>query len=254
MSSYDRPYPPYSRDRERRRMSRRSDEAERGPWGARDPSEFERRYRGRDPYENEEEGGGFGEQGFEPRRRWESEDWQREGREREFGGEPRFGEGRFGSEGGVYSGTPSQQRGWERYEQRGGQQRGFEERGGFGSGEPSSRGRFAGRGPKGYQRSDERLREEICDRLTAHPDVDASDVSVEVKNGEVTLEGSVPDRRSKRSAEDCVEEISGVRQVHVRLRVESKSDAERGTTGAGGHSEAGASEGQRSTAGRRQGS
>jgi hypothetical protein len=245
MSNYDRPYPPYSqRERDRRRMSRRSDEAERGPWGARDPAEFERRYRGRDPYEGEDEAGGFGEQGFEPRRRWESEDWQRQ--QPEFG-EPRFGEPRFSGEG-VYGGTPSQQRGWERHEQRG-----YEERGGYPQGEPQ-RGRFAGRGPKGYQRTDERLREDICDRLMADPEIDASEMTVEVKAGEVTLDGSVPDRRTKRSAEDCVEEISGVRQVHNRLRVESRSDSERSTTGAGSHSEAGASEGQRSTASRRQGS
>jgi hypothetical protein len=88
----------------------------------------------------------------------------------------------------------------------------------------------------------------------ADPEIDASEMTVEVKNGEVTLEGAVPDRRTKRGAEDCVEEISGVRQVHNRLRVESRSDSERSTTGAGGHSEAGASEGQRSATSKRAGS
>jgi hypothetical protein len=225
--SNDRPF------RERwlgRRFGRRSaEEAERGPWGARDAGEFERRYRGRDPYENEDEGGGYGEQGFEPRRRWESDEWQ------------------------VYGGTPSQQRGWERFEQRGSGER--YPQGGF---DPRSRerqrGRFAGRGPKGYRRTDERLHEDVCDCLTMHPDVDASEIVVIVAEGEVTLDGSVPERGMKREAEDTVEEISGVRQVHNRLRVESKSDSERSTTGAGGSSEAGASEEQRSATSRRQGS
>jgi osmotically-inducible protein OsmY len=113
---------------------------------------------------------------------------------------------------------------------------------------------YAGRGPRGYQRTDERIREDVCDCLTADPDIDASEIVVEVADGEVTLGGSVPDRRMKRDAEESVEDISGVRQVHNRLRVESKSDSERGTTGAGSSSEAGASEGQRSTASRRQGS
>src|SRR5262245_54927123 len=82
-----------------------------------------------------------------------------------------------------------------------------------------SPGRYAGLGPKGYHRSDERLREEVCERLTADPDVDASGLGVSVQSGEVTLEGNVRTRRMKRAAEDCVESVSGVQQVHNRLRV-----------------------------------
>jgi hypothetical protein len=230
MSQHDRPHRPLSPPGPGRRADRRSDEAERGPWSARDPAEFERRWRTRDPYENEDEGGGYGEQGFTPRRRGEPfEEWQRDA-EREFGPEPR-----------IYGGTPAQQRGWERFEQHSG-------------GDERRPGRFVGRGPKGYQRTDERIREDVCDRLMAHPEIDASEITVEVQEGEVTLEGSVPERRMKRAAEDSVEEISGVRQVHIRLRVESRSDSERSTTGAGSPSEAGASEGRRSTASRRPGS
>jgi hypothetical protein len=39
-----------------------------------------------------------------------------------------------------------------------------------------SMGPHAGRGPKGYQRSDERIKEDICDCLTRDPDVDASEI------------------------------------------------------------------------------
>jgi hypothetical protein len=45
---------------------------------------------------------------------------------------------------------------------------------------------YTGRGPLGYQRGDERIREDVCDRLTDDPRIDAGDVEVQVKNGEVT--------------------------------------------------------------------
>lgn len=143
--------------------------------------------------------------------------------------EPRYGE--RGYTGGFFAATPSAQRGYER------------------------RGRFAGRGPKGYRRSDERLREEACDLLTDDPEIDASEVTVTVKDGAVTLEGSVPERRMKRDAGDCIEAISGVRQVHNRLRIEPMEGCEQGRGAAsaermGAYSGTGASEGQR-TAGKR---
>src|SRR5215471_11804457 len=45
-------------------------------------------------------------------------------------------------------------------------------------------GQHTGRGPKGYQRSDERIREDICERLTQHSAIDAGEIEVEVKNCE----------------------------------------------------------------------
>ena len=77
----------------------------------------------------------------------------------------------------------------------------------------------SGRGPKGYRRSDERIREEICDRLTDDWHVDASEVEVVVNSGQVTLSGSVHSREEKRKAEDLVEAIPGVQDVHNNLRV-----------------------------------
>jgi osmotically-inducible protein OsmY len=95
----------------------------------------------------------------------------------------------------------------------------------------SGRG-FAGRGPKGYQRSDERLREEVSDRLMADDQIDASDIEVQVRNGEVTLTGTVPDRWSKRSAEDCAEQVMGVRDVMNQIRVQGTSESGSSETGA----------------------
>jgi osmotically-inducible protein OsmY len=80
-----------------------------------------------------------------------------------------------------------------------------------------SRSSFSGRGPKDYQRSDERIREDANDALTRDPEIDASDIQVSVSNGEITLKGEVEDRRAKRRAEDCVEQLAGVRDVHNEL-------------------------------------
>lgn len=79
-------------------------------------------------------------------------------------------------------------------------------------------GPFTGRGPRGYQRSDERIREDICDRLTRHGRLDATDITVTVRSGEVTLEGIVDTREAKRMAEDVAETVDGVRDVNNHLK------------------------------------
>lgn len=80
-----------------------------------------------------------------------------------------------------------------------------------------------GRGPKNYTRSDERITEDINDRLSDDPFIDASDIEVVVNNGEVTLSGHVDHRSSKRRAEDLAESVSGVRNVENRIRVQQAS-------------------------------
>jgi len=82
-------------------------------------------------------------------------------------------------------------------------------------------GRHRGVGPKGYQRSDSRIEEDINDALTDNDYLDASEITCSVSNGEVTLSGTVRDRNSKRLAENIAEQISGVRNVENRIRVES---------------------------------
>jgi len=78
---------------------------------------------------------------------------------------------------------------------------------------------YRGHGPSGYTRSDDRIREDVCDRLTDDPTVDASKVEVRVNNGEVTLSGAVNHRWDKRRAEDIADNISGVKHVQNNLRV-----------------------------------
>ncbi|MBO9518000.1 MAG: BON domain-containing protein [Porphyrobacter sp.] len=80
-----------------------------------------------------------------------------------------------------------------------------------------------GRGPAGYTRSDERILEDVNDELTEDWGVDASKVQVTVSGGDVTLDGTVPSRAQKRRAEECVEDLSGVRNVQNNLRVEQPS-------------------------------
>jgi osmotically-inducible protein OsmY len=74
-------------------------------------------------------------------------------------------------------------------------------------------------GPKNFQRSDQRLREDVSERLMFRDDVDSSDVTVEVKDGIVTLDGTVPERWMRYAMDDEAESVLGVREVANRVRV-----------------------------------
>lgn len=78
---------------------------------------------------------------------------------------------------------------------------------------------YSGRGPKGYARSDARIQEEVCERLTDDARVDATDIVIATKNGVVTLDGTVPQRWMKHCAEDVTENCGGVKDVVNRLSV-----------------------------------
>jgi osmotically-inducible protein OsmY len=80
-----------------------------------------------------------------------------------------------------------------------------------------------GKGPKGYQRSDARIEEDVNDRLSDDPVLDASNITVAVKEGEVTLSGFVATRWDKRRAEDVTDDVSGVRHVQNNLRVSTST-------------------------------
>lgn len=119
---------------------------------------------------------------------------------------------------------PSFERGMHDYERAYGQPPRDGERHqptGFGGprGHEIPRGSHRGKGPKGFEMSDDRVRERVCEALHEDHDVDASDIDVSVSHGEVTLMGTVDDRQSKRMAEDCVLQCAGVRDVHNQLRV-----------------------------------
>jgi hypothetical protein len=75
-------------------------------------------------------------------------------------------------------------------------------------------------GPKGYQRSDERLREVISERLMEARDIDSSEVTVAVSGAKVVLEGTVPERRMKHAIEDLADACPGVQDIENRIRVQ----------------------------------
>jgi osmotically-inducible protein OsmY len=76
-----------------------------------------------------------------------------------------------------------------------------------------------GRGPRGYTRSDERIREDVSERLMENPVVDATDIEVAVSGGEVTLSGTVDSRYTRRMAEETAERVLGVTHVQNNVRV-----------------------------------
>ncbi len=86
-----------------------------------------------------------------------------------------------------------------------------------------------GRGPKNYNRSDERIEENVNDRMHDDHWLDASDIEVQVSNGEVVLSGTVDSKNAKRHAEDLADAISGVNHVENRLRVRNKTQSSYGT-------------------------
>jgi hypothetical protein len=86
------------------------------------------------------------------------------------------------------------------------------------------------RGPKGYRRSDERIREDVCECI-ARSGLNAEEVEVKVEGGEVTLTGTVDSRHDKRRLEDMVDDVFGVDDVHNHLRVSPPAQQ----AGTGGH-------------------
>ena len=151
---------------------------------------------------------------------------------REMSSGSSYGRGSYGSR----FGRGDYERGYgnrEEYRNRAGEERGWWDRASdevsswFGDEEAERRrlmdeqraGQHRGRGPRGYRRSDDRIEEDVNDRLSDHEYLDASDVEVSVDNSEVTLSGTVNGRYEKRLAEDIAESVSGVTHVQNNLRV-----------------------------------
>jgi hypothetical protein len=92
----------------------------------------------------------------------------------------------------------------------------------YGRQDRRSRGPYSGYGPSSYSRSDDKIREDVNDRLTSDDRIDASDIEVTVTAGTVVLDGSVDSRRDKRVAEDIADSVSGVWDVHNHLRIRNR--------------------------------
>lgn len=75
------------------------------------------------------------------------------------------------------------------------------------------------RGPRHYVRSDERILEDINDRLIVYADFDVSDIVVGCEHGFVTLTGRVDSRRDKRNAERLATTVAGVVEVRNQLEI-----------------------------------
>jgi hypothetical protein len=80
------------------------------------------------------------------------------------------------------------------------------------------------RGPKGYQRSDDRLREEIIDKLLQQSDIELDEIEVDVTGGKVTLSGNIDNRRVKHQIEDIVDSVWGVKEIANNLRIQSNME------------------------------
>jgi hypothetical protein len=59
---------------------------------------------------------------------------------------------------------------------------------------------YRGVGPKGYKRSDSRLKDQVCEQLLLDPYLDPSGIVVKVSKGRVTLTGTVPSERMRDGA------------------------------------------------------
>lgn len=78
---------------------------------------------------------------------------------------------------------------------------------------------YRGIGPSNYTRSDERILEDVNERLTEAHDLDASGITVEVDGGVATLSGNVPQRWMKHRAEDLADACIGVIDVRNHIQV-----------------------------------
>jgi osmotically-inducible protein OsmY len=128
-----------------------------------------------------------------------------------YGGGWESGQGGGGQYGqGQYEAERYGERGWESGRERGGIR--------------GTVGRLFGRGPKGYKRSDERIKEDICERLWRSDNVDSSEVTITVKEGEVTLSGTVPERWMRHEIENIVDDSMGVKEIDNSIRIRRQTD------------------------------
>lgn len=90
----------------------------------------------------------------------------------------------------------------------------------YGYGRGGDAGYRRSEGPRNYRRADDRVHDAVCTRLAHEDGLDVSEVTVHVREGVVTMEGTVNDRRSKYEIEEIAESVFGVRDVvnHIHVR------------------------------------
>lgn len=123
---------------------------------------------------------------------------------------PSFEDERYGKGSGQMMSTPDRSWGKESHE----------------SSHSSAERGFFGKGPKGYKRTDDRIKEDVCECLSRSEHVDATDIEVSVEDGCVTLSGTVESKLIKRAAEAEIENLSGVDDVRNELKVKKASGME----------------------------
>jgi osmotically-inducible protein OsmY len=74
-----------------------------------------------------------------------------------------------------------------------------------------------------YLPTDEELTEELCQLLFDDPNIDSSQIEIEVNNGCVELRGSVPAMEMVQQAETLTRDFPGVIQILNRLTYNSRS-------------------------------
>jgi osmotically-inducible protein OsmY len=83
------------------------------------------------------------------------------------------------------------------------------------------------RGPRGWIRSDERILDELCERIV-RAGVDASELEVAVERGEVRLHGHLETEAERRLVMDLAEDVPGVRAIDADIVVGARADEDVG--------------------------
>ncbi len=78
---------------------------------------------------------------------------------------------------------------------------------------------------KGGSRPDDRIHEDICERLSCASGIEIEDVSVRVSGGTVTLEGTVPTGGMKHMIENIADACAGVQEVDNRIKIRRISNS-----------------------------
>ena len=85
--------------------------------------------------------------------------------------------------------------------------------------ELAGRSHHRGRGPRDWNRDDQHLYEEVCERLLRDRLIDARGVQVEVEDGVVGLRGEARAAADPHLIERLVRETPGVKGVRLDLRI-----------------------------------